>query len=102
MDDARDKEIARLAKDIEKAASSSQYVNSAGGKLHMDWLTAQLNQATNDILSDKFISDHNGYLDARSRAAFIRNQLATLTKLSSPDLEMQLRSRMELAQSESE
>lgn len=100
--DTRQEYIDKKAKDLEKASAAGEFVNSTGGQNLIEWLQAQINQFTNDLLSDKYINDHNGYLDARAKVSFARNIVATLTKMSNPDLEATLRKQIEEAQSEVE
>ena len=95
--DTRQEYIDKKAKELEKAAAAGEFVNSKGGKNHLDWCNAQISMFTNEILSDKFINDHNGYLDARAKVSVLRNVVTTLTKLSSPDLEASLRKQIEEA-----
>jgi hypothetical protein len=100
--DKRQVYIDKKAKDLGKAAAAGEFVQSKGGQNLIDWIQAQVNLFTNDLLSDKFINDHNGYLDARAKVSFGRNIIATLTKLSNPDLEAALRKEIEAAQAEGE
>jgi hypothetical protein len=100
--DQRQAYIDQKAKDLEKASAAGEFVNSKGGQNLIDWLQAQINQFTNDLLSNKYINDHNGYLDARSKVSFARNIITTLTKMSNPDLEAELRKQIEVAQSDAE
>lgn len=98
--DTRQKYIDSKAKELEKASAAGEFVNSTGGKNLIDWLNAQVNQFTNELLSDKFINNHNGYLDARAKVSFARNIVATLMKQSNPDVEAELRKQIEVAQSD--
>ena len=98
--DKRQAYLSKIGRDLEKAAAAGEFVNSVGGNNLIGWLQAQINLFTNDMLSDKFINDHNGYLDARAKVSFARNIVATLTKLSNPDLEAGLRKQMADAEAE--
>lgn len=104
MDDGnkRDAYIAKLEDDLGKAAAAGEFTNSAGGQLVLEWLNAQITTFTNQILSNKFVNDHEGYLDARAKVSMATNIVSKLTKLSSPDLEMALRGQIQQAQDEVE
>lgn len=98
--DTRKEYIDKKAKELEKAAAAGEFVNSKGGKNHLEWCNAQINMFTNEILSDKFINDHNGYLDARAKVSVLRNVVATLTKQANPDVEAALRKQIEEAKAD--
>lgn len=98
--DKRREYIDSKARELEKASAAGEFVNSKGGQNLIDWLTAQISNFTNDLLSDKYINDHNGYLDARAKVSFARNVVATLQKQANPDVEAALRQQIEEASSD--
>lgn len=101
-DNTRQDTIDRLARDLEKATAAGEFVNSNGGKLLMNFISADINRFVAQISSDKFVNDHNGYLDARSKLSYASSLLKRLTRLSDPDVPQAIREQINLAQSEAE
>lgn len=81
----REKYVAKLHSDLAKVIAANDFHATEPGQLIIGILQADVTNATNDLLSNKFVDDHNGYLDARARAAYASTLLGRLTKLANVD-----------------
>lgn len=104
MDDSdkRQNYVDNLAKQLEKAVLASEFSNTPVGKYLIDMLQADANLFAQQIASDKFINDHNGYLDARAKLSYVSSLLNRLQKAANPDLEANLRQQIDEAQKDGE
>jgi hypothetical protein len=93
----RDKYLADLHGQLAKVVAGQSFEYTDAGKLIIEILTADINLFTNDILSDKYINDHQGYVDARAKAQYATSLVRRIKVLDDPKKEKQLRESIELA-----
>jgi hypothetical protein len=100
--DKRQNYVDNLAKQLEKAVLASEFNNTPVGKYLIDILQTDASLFAQQIASDKFINDHNGYLDARAKLSYVASLLSRLQKTADPNLEANLRQKIDEAQSDGE
>lgn len=77
-------ELEKLYDQLREVAASEDFFNLASGKLFLQLATAIVNKNTKDMLSEKFINDHNGYINARAESAAISSLLRRMQVAGSP------------------
>lgn len=97
--DERAKYVAKLKTDLDKVIAGQSFERTNAGKLIIEILEADVNRFTADVLSDKFIDDHMGYVDARSKANYAASLLGRIKAVNNPDREKDIREKIELAES---
>lgn len=103
MDDEvtdRDKFIADLNNQLSKVVTGQSFEYTDAGKLIIEILTADVNNFTKQVLSNKFINDHQGYVDARAKANYAASLLGRLQTLNDPVKEKVIREQLEAAQND--
>lgn len=98
----RDKYLDNLHKQLDKAQAAGHFQNDAGGKLVIEMLNVDIARFTADIASDKFVNDHNGYLDSRAKLSYALSLLNRLNGLATPDLPAKLQDQIKAAQPEAD
>jgi hypothetical protein len=93
----RQKYIAKLQGQLDKAIAGENFHQTKPGKLIVDILRTDVTNFTNDVLSDKFIKDHDGYLDARAKANYASSLLDRLVKVANPVVQQQIRGDIKAA-----
>jgi hypothetical protein len=93
----RQKYIAKLQGQLDKAIAGENFHQSKPGKLIVEILQHDVTAFTNDVLSDKFVKDHDGYLDARAKANYASSLLDRITKVADPKIQQQLRGDIKAA-----
>jgi hypothetical protein len=102
MAETRDEYLRRLDNELGKAVAAGEFVNSAGGKILLDFIQNDIQQFTANIAGDKFINDHSGYLNDRARLSYAMSLHKRLTRLSDPDLPKAIGDQITLAKSDDE
>lgn len=93
----RDKYLNNLYQQLDKAQAAGHFQNDAGGQLVIEMLNADVARFTSDVASDKFINDHNGYLDSRAKLSYSVSLLKRLNNLANPDLPAKLQDQIKAA-----
>lgn len=96
----REKAVNSLSIQLDKARATGEFINSNGGKVLLDVLAADITRFRMQIESNKFIADHDGYLDARARLDYAKNLTSRLVKVGDPDLPQIIQEQINLAQSD--
>ena len=81
----RQKYIDDLNKQLDNAVAGQNFEKTKAGGLITKILQNDVNQFTKDVLSDKYINDHNGYLDARAKAHYAASLLNRIMALKNTD-----------------
>lgn len=96
----REKYISDLHVQLEKVIAGQSFEFTEAGKLIVDILTQDVNLFTKQILSNKFINDHQGYVDARAKANYAASLLGRLKSLDDPKKEKEIRDNLEAAKND--
>lgn len=68
-------QIAQLEQELSEALEAEQLVNSRSWDVLRRIMQQEINRAINDMCSEKFVSDHEGYLAARATVVAYRRLL---------------------------
>lgn len=93
----REKYISDLNKQLETIMAAQSFQQTEGGKLIIQMLKNDINVFTQDLISSKFINDHNGYLDVRSRLEYAASLLGRIITVADPEKEKKARQDLKLA-----
>lgn len=100
VQDERKKYVDSLKAELETISAGQSFETTGAGKLIKKILQADVDRFTNDVLSDKFLNDHMGYVDARAKANYAASILSRLQRIKSPEKEKDIREKIELAEKE--
>lgn len=98
--DERRKYVDGLKAELETISAGQAFEVTGSGKLIIKILQADVDRFTNDVLSDKFIDNHMGYVDARAKANYAASILNRLQRVKSPAKEKEVREKLDLAENE--
>lgn len=93
----REKYLADLHDQLGKVVAGQSFEFTDAGKLIIGILTADVNMFTKQILSNKFINDQMGYVDARAKANYAASLLGRLKSLDDPMKEKVIRENIDVA-----
>jgi hypothetical protein len=96
----REKYITDLHSQLQKVIAGQSFEYTDAGKLIVEILSADVNNFTKQILSNKFINDHQGYVDARAKANYAASLLGRLKTLDDPKKEKEIRESLEAAKND--
>ena len=98
--DERQQYVDGLNAQLKDITAGQSFEKTKAGELIVKILQADVNRFTKGVLSDKFVNDHNGYIDARAKANYAANLLNRLSSLKSPEREKEVRGRIKEATEE--
>ena len=87
----REKYINDLQVKLTKVIAAQSFEYTDAGKLIIEILTADVNLFSKQVLSDQFLNDHMGYVDARAKANYAASLLGRIQKLNNSDTEKEIR-----------
>ena len=96
----REKYLVGLHAQLAKVVAGQSFEYTDAGKLIVEILSADVNQFTKLVLTDKFINDHQGYVDARAKANYAASLLGRLKSLDNPAKEKEIRESIEAAKND--
>ncbi len=96
----RDAYIADLHGQLAKVVAGQSFEHTDAGKLIIEILSNDVNVFTKDILSDKYINDHQGYVDVRAKCNYAASILGRLKRLNDPMKEKTIRESLEAAKND--
>lgn len=80
----QDQQIAQLQSQLSEAVTASRFFEEDTGRLFTQLATAEINRAINDITSDKFDKDHQGFLARKADMNAYKKMLRKMQVASSP------------------
>jgi len=86
--------VAKLYKQLETVVAGQSFEFTDAGKLIVNILEADVDRFTKEILSNKFVNDHQGYVDCRAKANYAASILGRLKTLNSPAKEKDIRDQL--------
>lgn len=97
-----DSQVSRLEQQLHEASLASDFFEHQVGKLFIQYAAAIVNRNTKDMLSKKFINDHEGYINARAEAAAIQELLRRMQVSSNPERVARIKDIVDGTKSDSE
>jgi len=98
--DERQKYVDNLKAQLKDITAGQSFEKTKAGELITKILQADVNRFTNDVLSDKFVDDHSGYIDTRAKANYAASLLNRLLSLKNPKREKEIRDNIKEATEE--
>lgn len=93
----REDYILGLSNQLAKVLAAQDFANSDGGKLFIQLLDADVKKFREQVEGDKFINDHQGYVDARAKLSYANSLLSRFAKTSDTGKEVALRKEIDEA-----
>jgi hypothetical protein len=92
--------VAGLHRQLETVIAGQSFELTDAGKLIVQILEADVDRFTKELLSNKFINDHQGYVDVRAKTNYAASILGRLKTLNSPAKEKDLRDQLQAIEDE--
>ena len=83
-----------LHKQLKTIVAAQSFELTDAGALIVKILEADVDRFTNQILSDKFTNDHQGYVDCRAKAHYAASLLGRIKTLNNPKKEKEIREQL--------
>ena len=77
-------EVAILEEQLREAVAAEDFFNLASGKVWLTVISKDIDGLVKEITSDKFINDHEGYLEALGRLRQARRSIRLMQVAASP------------------
>lgn len=94
---AENEDIARLEQQLAEAVAAENFFETASGKLFLELANKEINRLLNDITSDKFRSDHEGYNNALADLKAYKKILRLMQVAGSPIRKQKIQERIDNA-----
>ena len=80
----QDQQIAQLHSQLSEAVTASRFFEEDTGRLFTQLATLEINRAINDITSDKYDKDHQGFLARKADMNAYKKMLRKMQVAASP------------------
>ena len=84
-----------LHKQLETLVAAQSFELTDAGALIVKILEADVDRFTNMLLSNKYVNDHQGYVDCRAKANYAASLLGRLKSLNNPNKEKEIRYQLQ-------
>lgn len=84
-----------LHKQLETLVAAQSFELTDAGALIVKILEADVDRFTNMLLSNKYVNDHQGYVDCRAKANYAASLLGRLKSLNNPNKEKEIRDQLQ-------
>lgn len=88
-------EIAKLESQLAEVVAAESFFESKAGRLFVDLANKKINTILKDITSDKYLEDHQGYVNAISQLNAYKTLLDMMGVAKSPKRRQKLEERLE-------
>jgi hypothetical protein len=95
-----EQEISRLESQLNEAAAAERFFESASGKLINELIAKEVTRLTRDMVSDKYIKDHTGYMYCLAELRAWQGILKRLQVAASPVRRAKIQERLDDAAEE--
>lgn len=96
----QEQEIARLEAQLNESAAAERFFETASGKLIVEIISREVTRLTRDLVSDKFIKDHTGYINCLAEVRAWQGLLKRLQIAAHPTRRNKLQERLDDATEE--
>lgn len=90
----REQYVQNLNDQLHAVVTAQSFELTDAGALIVKILEADVSRFTNQLLSDKYTNDHQGYVDVRAKANYAASLLARLKTLDNPAKEKDIRDQL--------
>lgn len=91
----QDKQLAELEHQLRNSIAAEEFFKTEPGRLFTELATKKINQLNKAIISDKFLKDHSGYVNAVCELRAYKEMLRRLQLQASPALRGKIDERLE-------
>lgn len=100
--ETQEKKIAQLEHKLKESIQAEEFFNLGSGKLITELLTTEITKLNADIISEKFLKDHVGYVNTLAELRAAKKLLDRLHALANPRTRNNIAARLEELQDGSE